>query len=65
MDIPHFIILTCKEIHENLICQKVLNNLAKNEANVFDLELEQFIDHMKCQVLEILQPFISFYMHFT
>ncbi len=38
------------------------NNLAKKEINVFDYELEELISCMKCQVLEVLLPFISF-MH--
>ncbi len=38
------------------------NSLAKEEINAFDFELEEFISHMKRQVLEVLWPFISF-MH--
>lgn len=57
---PHFIISTCQDIDENLICQIISNNLAKEEANVLNLELEQLIDDMKCQVLEVFQPLISF-----
>ncbi len=38
------------------------NNLAKEEINVFDYELEEFISCMKGQVLKVLLPFISF-MH--
>ncbi len=38
------------------------DNLAKEEINVFDYELEKFISHMKHQVLKVLLPFISF-MH--
>ncbi len=40
----------------------MLNNLAKEEINVFDYELEEFISHMKHQVPKVLLPFISF-MH--
>jgi hypothetical protein len=58
----HFIITACQEFCDELSHQKVLNYFAEEEINVFDYELEELISCMKCQVLEILLPFISF-MH--
>jgi len=40
----------------------VPNNLVEEEINVFNYELEELILGVKCQVLEVLLPFISF-MH--
>ncbi len=38
------------------------DNLLEEEINVFDYELEELISCMKCQMLEVLLPFVSF-MH--
>jgi hypothetical protein len=40
----------------------VLDNLVEEEIYVFDYDLEEFIFHLKCQVLKFLLNFISF-MH--
>ncbi len=59
-DALHFILTTCQEFRDELSHQRVLNNLAKEEINIFNYELEELISRMKCQVLEVLLPFISF-----
>ncbi len=58
----HFILTTCRELCEELSCQRVPNSLVEEEINVFDYELEKLVFHMKRQVLEVLLPFIPF-MH--
>jgi hypothetical protein len=57
-----YVINKTYEVHDELINVVVLNSLGDLEANAFDVKLTKLIINMKLQILEVLQPFLSF-MH--
>ncbi len=56
----HLFITKTSESHDKVVDAIVPNNMGDLEANVFYVELDEFMVHMKLKVLEVLQPFMSF-----
>jgi hypothetical protein len=56
----HFIITKTQELCDEVVNVVVPKRMGDLEVNVFDTKLEEHIVHMKHQVLEFFQPFLSF-----
>lgn len=56
----HFIITKTRELCDEVVNVVVPKRMGDHEVNVFDTKLEEHIVHMKHQVLEVFQPFLSF-----
>jgi len=56
----HFFLTKTWEFHDKVVDVIVPNNMGDLEANVFDVELDELMVHMKLKVLEVFQPFMSF-----
>jgi hypothetical protein len=56
----HFVVTKTWELCDEVVNLAVPGNMGDLETNVFDTELEELMVHMKSQVLEFFQPFLSF-----
>ncbi len=59
-DALHFVITKTWELFDEVVNLVVPDNMDDFEEIFFDTKLEEFMVHMKCQVLEFFQPFLSF-----
>jgi predicted Fe-Mo cluster-binding NifX family protein len=51
-----------REVRDELVNVVVPNNLGDPKANAFDTKVIELVIHMKHQISQVLQPFLSF-MH--
>lgn len=61
-DALQFVIIKIHEFCNYVVDLVVLDNMANPKANVCDAELKNLTIHMKHQMLEVLQPFLLFFL---